>query len=175
MSKKEQESVSSRTIKVICEVELSDDQKIAIGHTLVDQMAERDKREEDFKVMRSFHKSEIEKLDGRIMELRAEINTGRGNREVEAEEFYFWDLGKVKVQRTDTDEVVSERPLYNAEKRMRLPLDEIPMEDREDQMTLVKLTPPHAEPEKAAGPRRVLDPLAVEDDFEVLGADGRPE
>lgn len=175
MSTKERESVSSRTIKVICEVELSDEQKIQTGHTLVDQMTERDKREEDFKVMRSFHKSEIEKLDSRIMELRSEINTGRGNREVEAEEFFFWDSDRVRVQRKDNDEVVSERPLYNAEKRMRLPLDEIPPEEREDQMTLVKLAPPHAEPAKKAGPRRVVDPLAVEDDFEILDQNGDPE
>lgn len=175
MSTKGQESVSSRTIKVICEVELSDEQKIQTGHTLVDQMTERDKREEDFKVMRSFHKSEIEKLDSRIMELRSEINTGRGNREVEAEEFFFWDSDRVRVQRKDNDEVVSERPLYNAEKRMRLPLDEIQPEEREDQMTLVKLAPPHAEPTKKAGPRRVVDPLAVEDDFQILDQNGDPE
>ena len=179
MSKKEtpQEPIHSRTIKVLAEVTLNDEQTIATGHSLVNEMAVRDRKEADFKVMREFHKGEIKALDTRIMELRSEINTGRGIREVEADEFYFWDLGKVKTQRTDTQEVVSERPLYAAEKRLRLPIDEIPEEEREEQMTLVKMTPPHAPaaPEEKPGPRRVVDPLADDDDFQVLDQNGEPE
>ena len=95
-----QEPIHSRKIKVLAEVQLDDEQKIATGHSLVDEMAVRDRKEDDFKVMREFHKGEIKALDTRIMELRSEINTGRGTREIEAEEFFFWDLGKVKTQRT---------------------------------------------------------------------------
>lgn len=179
MSKKEtpQEPIHSRKIKVLAEVQLNDEQTIATGHSLVNEMAVRDRKEDDFKVMREFHKGEIKALDTRILELRAEINTGRGIREVEAEEFFFWDLGKVKTQRIDTQEVVSERPLYAAEKRLRLPIDEIPEEEREEQMTLVKMTPPHAPaaPEEKPGPRRVVDPLADDDDFQVLDQNGEPE
>ncbi len=181
MSKKEtpQETIHSRKIKVLAEVQLNDEQALATGHSLVNEMAVRDRKEEDFKVMREFHKGEIKALDTRIMELRWEINTGRGIREVAAEEFFFWDLGKVKTQRDDTQEVVSERPLYAAEKRLRLPIDEIPEEEREEQMTLVKMTPPHADPapEGKPGPRRVADPLAVDDDddFQILDKDGVPE
>jgi hypothetical protein len=172
-----QEPIHSRKIKVLAEVQLDDEQKIATGHSLVDEMAVRDRKEDDFKVMREFHKGEIKALDTRIMELRSEINTGRGTREIEAEEFFFWDLGKVKTQRTDNGDVVSERPLYAAEKRLRLPIDEIPEEACEEQMTLVKMTPPQASPVAAEkpGPRRVVDPLADDDDFQVLDQNGDPE
>lgn len=154
----DQDSIASRPIQVICEVELTDEQKIQAGHDLVDKMAERDKREEDFKTMRQFHKGEIEDLDAMILELRSEINMGRGSREVAAEEFYFWDLGKVKTQRIDTGDVISERPLFSAEKRLRTPIGEIAPEDREDQAVL-----------KYPAPRPVL--VEEQDDFEIVGED----
>ena len=44
-------------------------------------------------------------------------------------------------------------------------------------MTLVKMTPPQAPaaPEEKPGPRRVVDPLADDDDFQVLDQNGEPE
>ena len=87
------------------------------------------------------------------------------------------DVAKGSLAHQIYGDVVSERPLYAAEKRLRLPIDEIPEEQREEQMTLVKMTPPQAAPAptEKAGPRRVVDPLADDDDFQVLDQNGDPE
>lgn len=89
-------------------------------------LAERDSKEEEQKAAAKHAKSVIESMEAELRRLSNEVRTKATYREVQCERRYDYRLGKIFEIRKDTDEVLFERPMTDAERQRELDLDKQP-------------------------------------------------
>lgn len=95
-------------------------------------LAERDSKEEEQRAAAKHAKSVIESMEAELRRLSNEVRTKATYREVQCERRYDYRVGKIIEVRKDTDEVLFERPMTDAERQRELDLDTPPSDLDDD-------------------------------------------
>ena len=102
--------------------ELSQTERYKRARELADVMGEIESVQEQAKSDAQRHKSKVEELNSRARKLRGAIQSGEEWSDVQCREEPEERLGRVKIVRLDTDEVVDYRPMSLEERQVSLPL-----------------------------------------------------
>jgi hypothetical protein len=98
-------------------VDLTEKEIALRGRECGEKMRERAALEATFEVAKKEHKADIEALDETITDLGRALATGQEIRDVECEVVINWDADCVETLRTDTGEVVAQRPIRPEERQ----------------------------------------------------------
>ena len=91
---------------------------------------QRDQKEAESKTASSHFKSQIKQLDADLRKLSTEVRDRATFREVECEIRFEYRTARVATVRSDTGEVISERPMLESERQRELPLDQPKIETK---------------------------------------------
>jgi hypothetical protein len=86
-------------------------------------LAERDAKEEEHKAAAKHNKAVIEALEAELRRLSNEVRTKSTYQPVPCERRYVYSTNTLLEVRMDTDEVILDRALTEAERQRELPLD----------------------------------------------------
>ncbi len=103
-------------------VELKPDEIAASADRAAQLLAERDSKEEEQKAQAKHAKSVIESLDAELRRLSNEVRTKATYRDVSCERIFDLRTKTLVEKRSDTDEVLFERPLTDVECQRELDL-----------------------------------------------------
>lgn len=102
-------------------VKLTDREIVERAQRAAHLAAEVEQQEEAAKAAAKQAKARIEELDAERRRLNLEVMDGAVHREVQCERRYIYRLGVVQEYRTDTGELLSERPMTERERQPDLP------------------------------------------------------
>jgi hypothetical protein len=107
--------LASRDVTTKVKQKLTEEQIAERGEHLSKLLGEVESKEDELKAIKSRFKATFDRLDEEIGTLRCEIDSGEGEVEIVATEFYLCDIGKAVTRRKDTNEILSERPMSQSE------------------------------------------------------------
>lgn len=99
-------------------VKLSDSELLRYGKEIGEAKSECERVEEAAKSAAAEFKAKLTEINGRINKLARFLGTGEERRGVECSAFYDYSNARVTVTRTDTEEVIEDRPMEEGEKQM---------------------------------------------------------
>lgn len=108
-------SLACREVQVKVKQALTEEQKAERGEQLSHLLGEVEEAENELKSIKSRFKAKFDRLDAEVGVLRGELDSGEGMVEITATEYYVVKLGKAITRRQDTNEIVGERPMSQAE------------------------------------------------------------
>ena len=120
-SKKKNDQIKVTITSMRLPVKLNDDELLARGRQLVENMRKTAAAEEAREVENKKRKSEIELLEEVTARLGGSISSGSEEREVECEMRKDYIHGSVTTVRSDTGEVVDERVMTADERQEVMP------------------------------------------------------
>lgn len=110
-----------RKVNVRTDVELTQQQIADSARALDAAMAGIEEIQQDVSERQKDAKAAIQRLTGKMRELRREISTGRGEREVLADEVAFYEENVVRTIEPYTMRKLGERPIRDEERQPTLP------------------------------------------------------
>jgi hypothetical protein len=125
-SKKKNDQIKVTITSMRLPVKLNDDELLARGRQLVENMRKTAAAEEAREVENKKRKSEIELLEEVTARLGGSISSGSEEREVECELRKDYVHGNVTTVRSDTGEVVDERTMTADERQECMPFAPAP-------------------------------------------------
>jgi len=102
---------------------LTDAERIAAGRKLAEKCAELQRTEEERKSVASEYKAKLDRMTAERNELADRVTSGEEVRRVACKLVLDYDSLTARCIREDTQEVIEERPLSDAEKQMQFPFD----------------------------------------------------
>lgn len=114
--------MTSRKVTLDLRCRLTPDEWRKLAEASADAFNRLEESKGEAKEVASQYKATQDKLSATIKEASLKIASGFETRPVECEEVIDYERGRVTTTRLDTFEVVSERPLTNAERQRGLDL-----------------------------------------------------
>lgn|SRR5678815_803434 len=122
----ERSDVKLERFEETCRVELSQDEIAERAQRAAHLLQKRDDRDADSKAAQKAAKAEIERIEAEMRAMSAEVRDKATYKPVPCERQYIYRTGVVREIRTDTGEVLRERPMSDRERQTELPIDEKP-------------------------------------------------
>lgn len=107
----------------ILPVQLNAEELAAYSYDLAKKEREASSLEGEKKAIAKDFQGRIDVLRAEISDLAAKVETRSEDREVECDLIYYDQEGEVETVRRDTGEVVTRRPMTQAEKQKALPIE----------------------------------------------------
>lgn len=138
---------------------LTKDERIAKAEVLVEKLTERDAVELEMKAEAAKHRLRIKEIEAEANAVMADVQTGTEERTVRCVEVRNYRTGSVTTRRTDTHEVLDERPMEERERQLELDVadDDQPPPSSDDPPTQ---DPPEGEGQATKSPALSLVPEA---------------
>jgi hypothetical protein len=118
VTKKDKTLTRKETKNLPCK--LTEAEVLAYGRDLAGKHAEYSRIEGEFTALKTEFKGKLEEVDARISTLASRVQSGQEYRDVETIETKNWTKLTVSSIRTDTGEVIQNRPMREDEKQAEL-------------------------------------------------------
>jgi hypothetical protein len=112
--------VASRDVTKPLPVKLTDEEILKYGRDCARAKADRDNLVSEAKSVAKDYAAQVAEQDAIVAKLAPRINSGKETRDVVCVEVRNWNTGRVSVTRTDTNELIEDRPMKEDEKQREM-------------------------------------------------------
>jgi len=105
-------------------VKLTPEELLAYGQKLTDQLMDCSETKDEAKSVASTYKAKVDSLEAAIVVTRNLVHNKYEIREVECVNVLNFTTGRAVTTRTDTQEIIEDRPLRFEERESSLPFDD---------------------------------------------------
>ena len=103
-------------------VVLTEQEVLQYGRDCARAQADRDRIISEAKSVAKDYAAQVSEQDAIIAKLSPRINSGKETRDIMCYQVSNWNMGRVMVSRSDTGEVIEDRPMREEEKQREMPI-----------------------------------------------------
>ena len=103
-------------------VVLTEQEVLQYGRDCARAQADRDRIISEAKSVAKDYAAQVSEQDAIIAKLSPRINSGKETRDIMCYQVSNWNMGRVMVSRSDTGEVIEDRPMREDEKQREMPI-----------------------------------------------------